>query len=162
MGDWEGGVIGSCAVNDSYDPKGERPRLAAFMAIDGNLYVVARDALASGTVPGPTTRHGLRTPKLLFSDDVGGSISTPIFAGGDSIVAAGYDGRVHLYRIAWAPSKKGKDGALRAPNGTWWRPTFTEKAGFGGGGSFESTPIFWDGRVYIGSRGGYLYCLGSR
>ena len=47
LGDWQGGIIGSVAVNDTYDPWGRRPRLAAFIAIDGNLYVVAQDALKS-------------------------------------------------------------------------------------------------------------------
>ncbi|MFU8890443.1 MAG: PQQ-binding-like beta-propeller repeat protein [Anaerosomatales bacterium] len=36
----------------------------------------------------------------------------------------------------------------------------SETAVFSGGGSFESTPLVWEGRVYIGSRDGYLYCLG--
>jgi len=162
VSDWLGGVIGSVAVNDSYDPGGERPRLAAFNAIDGNLYVVARQAFAAGTVPGPNNEPGLRTPKLVFSDDVGGAISTPIFAGGDTIVSAGYDGLVHLYRITYGASKKGKEGALQSPNGQWWTVTVEEKATFSGGGSFESTPIVWDGRLYIGSRGGYLYCLGTK
>ncbi len=27
---------------------------------------------------------------------------------------------------------------------------------------FESTPVLWDGRIYIGSRDGWFYCLGDR
>ncbi|MBN1620336.1 PQQ-like beta-propeller repeat protein, partial [candidate division WOR-3 bacterium] len=39
FGDWQGGVIGTCAVNDHYR-ENEDPALAAFVAIDGNIYVV--------------------------------------------------------------------------------------------------------------------------
>ncbi|MGM0505328.1 MAG: PQQ-binding-like beta-propeller repeat protein, partial [Bacteroidota bacterium] len=29
-------------------------------------------------------------------------------------------------------------------------------------GSFESTPIVYNGKIFIASRDGYLYCLGSK
>ena len=38
----------------------------------------------------------------------------------------------------------------------------TETDAFRGGSSFESTPIVWQGRVYVGCRDGYFYCLGER
>ena len=38
----------------------------------------------------------------------------------------------------------------------------TETASFSAGGDFEATPVVWDGRVYVGSRDGNLYCLGDR
>lgn len=158
--DWEGGVIGSVAVNDEYDLDGSRPRLAAFCAVDGNLYVVAQDALAAGHVPGPNGEGPYATPQLVFKTDIGGSISTPIMVD-DTIVAAGYDARVHLYRVGYSPSKEGADGALPSPDGGWWRVTVRETASFTAG-SFESTPIMWRGRIYIGSRDGSLYCLGDR
>ncbi|TLM76501.1 MAG: PQQ-like beta-propeller repeat protein, partial [Actinobacteria bacterium] len=160
FGDWEGGVIGSVAVNDTYDPDGARPRIAAFSAIDGNLYVVAQDALAPGTVAGPQLEKGLRTPVLVFKDNVGGAISTPVIVG-DHIVAAGYDALVHVYRIDWSKGEPGTPGALAAPDGSVWKAAVTETSAFKGG-TFESTPIVWDGRIYIGSRDGNVYCLGEK
>ena len=53
IGDWAGGIIGSVGVNDDYNPGGHRPALAAFLAIDGNVYVVSQDTLAKQTVSGP-------------------------------------------------------------------------------------------------------------
>jgi outer membrane protein assembly factor BamB len=158
--DWEGGVIGSVGVNDEYDPEGEHPRLAAFGAVDGSLYVVAQDALAQGRVPGPNGEGPYPTPQLVFKANIGGSISTPIMVD-DTIVAAGYDAKVHLYRVGYAPAQEGAAGALQSPDGQWWRVSISETATFSGGGSFESTPIMWQGRVYIGSRNGSLYCLGD-
>jgi len=29
-------------------------------------------------------------------------------------------------------------------------------------GSFEATAIAWDGKIYVGSRNGYLYCFGEK
>lgn len=159
--DWEGGVIGSVAVNDEYTLDGSRPRLAAFCAVDGNLYVVAQDALGDGRVPGPNGEGPYATPRLVFKTGVGGSISTPIMVD-DTIVAAGYDARVHLFRIEYSAAEEGTAGALQSPDGRWWRVAVKETAVFSGGGSFESTPIMWRGRVYIGSRNGSFYCLGDR
>ncbi|MCX8006522.1 MAG: PQQ-binding-like beta-propeller repeat protein [Coriobacteriia bacterium] len=158
--DWQGGVIGSCAVNDAYDPDQSRPRLAAFSAIDGNLYVVAYDALASGTVTGPDGSRALPTPVLVYKDHIGGAISTPIIVD-DHVVAAGYGNTVNVYRIIYDASassgvrvrtRSGKDVVVRVER----------VAVFRGGGSYESTPIVWRGRIYIGSRDGYFYCLGEQ
>ena len=44
----------------------------------------------------------------------------------------------------------------------WWKVKIKETATFSGGGSYESTPVLWNGRVYIGARNGYYYCLGDR
>lgn len=159
FGDWQGGVIGSVAVNDEYVPEGKRPRLAAVNAIDGKLYVISQDETESATVRDWNNKKSLPTPRLLFSDQIGGSISTPIFAE-DGIVAAGYDGQVHLYSLDYEKTEDGDPKGLRAPDGTTWRVNIAEKDSFKAG-SFESTPIIWDGRVYIGSRDGNLYCLGE-
>ena len=161
LGDWAGGVIGSVAVNDAYDPWGRRPRLAAFIAIDGNLYVVAQDAKASGKVPGPNLDGPYPTPRVVAKFSVGGSISTPIMVD-DTIVAAGYDARVHLYSVKWHKAAKGDEGALKSPSGDRFTVDVVEKASFSGGGAFESTPVMWKGRIFIGSRDGSLYCLGDR
>ena len=161
LGDWQGGIIGSVAVNDTYDPWGRRPRLAAFIAIDGNLYVVAQDALADGTADGPNLDGPYHTPKLIAKFYVGGGISTPIMVD-DTIVAAAYDAKVHLYDVVWHRSKKSDAGALKNPDGGWFTVKIKEIDSFFGGGGFESTPVMWKGRVIVGSRDGSLYCLGDR
>ena len=53
LSEWEGGVLGSVAVNDSSNRDGSRPALAAVVAIDGYLYVFSQDTLAKGRVKGP-------------------------------------------------------------------------------------------------------------
>lgn len=156
--DWQGGVIGSCSVNDAYDPDRSRPRLAAFSAIDGNLYVVARGEIASRTVDGPNGERGIPTPVLVYKDAIGGSISTPIIVD-DHIVAAGYGNTVNVYRISYGPPGEGVTVATRS--GDLVSVRVERVARFTGGGTYESTPIVWQGRIYIGSRDGYFYCLGE-
>ncbi len=160
LGDWDGGVIGSVAVNDAYDPWGRRPRLAAFTAIDGYLYVVSQNK-TSGSAPGPNLDGPYPTPRVVAKFYVGGSISTPIMVD-DSIVAAGYDATVHLYEIRYKKASEKAAGALRSPDGGWYEVTVEETDSFSGGGAFESTPVMWKGRVFIGSRDGSLYCIGDR
>ena len=58
-------------------------------------------------------------------------------------------------------SRQRVNEALAAPDGSTWKAAVTETSTFRGG-TFESTPIVWDGRVYIGCRDGYLYCLGAK
>ncbi len=159
LGDWEGGVIGSVAVNDTYDPWGRRPRLAAFIAIDGNLYVISQ-ARTSGSAPGPNGDGPYPTPRVVAKFAIGAGISTPIMVD-DTIVAAGYDNTIHLYRIKYEPAEKGAEGALKSPNGTWYTVSVKEKDRFPAGGAFESTPVMWKGRVFIGCRDGSLYCVGD-
>jgi outer membrane protein assembly factor BamB len=50
--------------------------------------------------------------------------------------------------------------ALSGPEGREWQVAVTKVASFPAG-SFESTPIVWQGRIYVGSRDGYFYCLGD-
>ena len=158
VGEWRGGLIGSVAVNDAYN----RDALAAFNAIDGYLHVVARDVMAKKTVHGPRKEPGLSTPVEVGRFWNAGSISTAILVG-DALVAAGYDQRVHLYSVRYERVAQGDDGALPSANGdgTFWTVRITERAQFFAGGGFESTPVLWDGRIYIGCRDGWLYCLGD-
>ncbi|MCE5203331.1 MAG: PQQ-binding-like beta-propeller repeat protein [Coriobacteriales bacterium] len=158
--DWEGGVIGSPCVNDEADPAGDKPALAACSAIDGKLYVVSQDALADKTVTGPNLEKGLPTPVVVFTDDIGGAISTPIMVD-DHIVAAGYGATVTVYRIAYTPGADGPGVALKTRSGQTVSVSVKRVARFAGGGSYESTPIVWQGRIYIGSRDGSLYCIGD-
>lgn len=155
--DWAGGIIGSISINDEYDPDQTRPALAAFSAIDGNLYVVSQDQLAPGTVKGFDGKARYPTPVLVAKHDIGGAISTPIIVD-DHIVACGYDAKVHVFRINYdAP-----DGVkLTARNGRAVSVAIKEVATFRTG-AIESTPVVWQGRIYVGSRDGYLYCLGEK
>jgi outer membrane protein assembly factor BamB len=160
LSDWDGGVIGSCAVNDAYDPWGRHPRIAAFNAIDGNLYVISQTK-TSGSAPGPNGDGPYPTPKVIAKFYTGGSISTPIMVD-DSIVTAGYDNHIHLYKITYKPAEKSDDGALRSPSGDYFTVGVNEKASFSAGGAFESTPVMWKGRIFIGCRDGSLYCVGDK
>ncbi|HET6496827.1 MAG TPA: PQQ-binding-like beta-propeller repeat protein, partial [Thermoleophilia bacterium] len=162
VGEWLGGVIGSCAVNDEYNLDGSRPALAAFNALDGYMHVISQDTLAEKTVKGPNLEPGMKTPLEVGRFWNVGSISTPLLLG-DTIVAAGYDERVHLYSVEYAAAQAGDQGALPSANGDgrYWTVSIRETAQFRAGGGFESTPTIWDRRIYIGCRDGWFYCLGD-
>ncbi len=81
---------------------------------------------------------------------------------GDGIIAAGCDRKVHLYRIEYSKAAAGARGALRSPDGGSWKVKVTETSSYKAGNTFESTPLVWGRRIYIGCRGGYLNCLGNR
>ncbi len=133
---WEGGIIGSASVNDSYCV-GNQPKLCAFSAIDGNLYVVEHSTI--DTTHKVKGHNGVRlypTPKLLFKYQMGPSISTPLIVG-DKIIAAGYDG-IHLFKM---------DINLHF--------SLLSKLV----ASFESTPVVYNKKIYVASRNGYFYCL---
>lgn len=137
--DWKGGVIGSVSINDVYNQSSEYPSMAAFTGIDGWLYVVSHDEIdTENTCLGPNNEKEYPMPRLLEKRNIGPSISTPIFVK-DKIVAAGYHG-INLYQI----NTKGKIvSSIKKP------------------GVFEATPVADQGKIYIASRNGYLYCLGS-
>jgi outer membrane protein assembly factor BamB len=79
----------------------------------------------------------------------------------DTIVCAAYDAIVHLYGVKWHAAKKGDAGALKSPDGGWFTVKIKETDSYRGAGAFESSPVMWKGRVFIGSRDGSLYCLGD-
>jgi len=141
LAEWKGGVVGSVGVNDRTRPE-NHPYFAAFIGIDGNLYVVNHKEIDEnkGKVNGPNNKKTYPTPKLVFKKRVGGSISTPIIVG-NRLVATGYGG-IHLFEF----DEKGNFELL-------------DKKYMG---SFEATAITWDGRIYVGSRNGYLYCFGEK
>lgn len=163
VGDWAGGVIGSAAVNDEYNPDGIHPALCAFNAIDGFLYLVSQDVMSEKTVRGPNGGRGLATPLLVAKLWSGGSISTPLLVD-DALISAGYDQRVHLYSLTYTEAEQGTPGALPSANGdgTYWTVSIEERDQFYADGAFESTPMLWNGRIYIGCRDGWLYCLGEK
>ncbi len=135
---WEGGVIGTVAVNDTYN-EGNYASIAVFMGIDGYLYVVEHDVIDSTKrVYGPRKENTYHPPRLIFKQNIGPSISTPIVVG-NKIIAAGYNG-LYLFRF----DENMNIILLAKFNGT-----------------FESTPIVNNGKIYIASRNGYFYCLGD-
>lgn len=131
---WEGGVVGSVGLNDS---------LLVFRAIDGYLYLLNHYLLRPDT-SARLNRKRYPVPRLLSKTYLGPSISTPIIIQ-KYIITAGYDNRIMVFRI------------LNSEQGVQLR--LIDKFLFGG--SIESTPLVWKGRIYIGCRDGYLYCLGS-
>ncbi|MBN2681054.1 MAG: PQQ-binding-like beta-propeller repeat protein [Bacteroidales bacterium] len=134
--DWQGGVIGSVATNDSYHPK---HYLAVFSGIDGYLYVINYKQIdINKTVLGPNLEENLPCPDLVFKYKIGESISTPVVYE-NKLIAASYKG---VYLFSYNDSLE------------------FELISFVPGG-FESTPISFDSIVYLASRDGYLYCFGD-
>jgi len=133
---WNGGIIGSPAVNDLYR-KHDDDALAAFAAIDGKLYVVKHDEIDSNNiVKGFDGVSDFYAPKLVFSYKTGTSISTPVFTE-NRLVAAGYNG---IYLFGYNINN---DFIL------------LDKKNMG----FEATPLCYKGMIFIASRNGYLYCF---
>jgi len=152
---WHGGIIGSVSINDyylakqdsfqlstgKYFPTENIPHIAAFVAIDENLYVINTDKTDKGLkVKGPNKKHKYKKPKLLFKYKTGPSISTPIIVG-NKIIAATYKG---LYLFEHDDKMK-----------------FKLLAHYTNIGSMESTPFVYNKRIYIASRDGFLYCFGQ-
>ena len=136
---WEGGIIGSASINDSYREKGDSiPNLAAFSAIDGYLYVVNTKKLTGEKTLGPNKKNYYDVPELVFKYNIGESISTPIIVG-NKLIAAGYSG-IYLFEF---------DNSLNF-----------RLIQYLDIGSTESTPLVHNNRVYIATKLGYLYCLG--
>ena len=65
-----------------------------------------------------------------------------------------------MYRIVY-DAKDGSGVSLKTRDGRRVRVSLVETGSFTTGASLESTPIVWNGRIYIGSRDGHLYCLGK-
>lgn len=137
---WKGGLVGSPAVNHRYRSTVSRD-LACFVGVDGVLTLINHKKVQPGVLnPGP--RRLKQYPAPLVLDRVKlpqGSISTPLFVG-DKIVV-GYDNGMDLYQV----TPQGKLVRLDRLAGPM----------------FDATPVVWNGRVYAGSKDGYLYCLGD-
>jgi len=137
---WDGGIIGSVAINDQYIEEADT-HIAAFLAIDGYLYVVDHKNLSDEKILGPDGVTKYPKPKLLFKEYVGGSISSPIIVG-NKIVACTYEG-IYLYEYD-------KDMNFKL---------LDKKKDI----SFEASPICWNNRIYVVSNTtGLMYCLGEK
>lgn len=155
---WQGGVIGSVALNDEYRSP-EIPALFATNSIDGHLYIGSQHQITGTQVKDPFLQKMYATPLIVFKHPIGSSISTPIFTDGNRVVAAGYNG-VYLFQLHFDSVKSNTPNALKNDRGEFYRMTVEQIAHFKPGISFESTPIVWDGLVRICSRDGWMYTLG--
>lgn len=111
--------------------------LCAFTAIDGFTYVVHLKKLQSKFVQLFDGKTSVNSPQLLFKYRTGPSISTPLLLE-NHLIVAGYHG-IHIFKrthTSFQLIKKIK-------------------------GRFEATPFVYNGRMYIASRDGYLYCFGD-
>ena len=137
---WDGGIIGSVAINDQYI-KDNETHIAAFLAIDGYLYVVDHKNITEEKVPGSDGITKYPKPKLLFKHYVGGSISSPIIVG-NKIVACTYEG-IYLFEHDKDMNFKLLDKKKEV--------------------SFEASPICWNNRIYVVSNTtGLMYCFGEK
>jgi outer membrane protein assembly factor BamB len=94
---------------------------------------------ADSLVSGPNLKYKYKTPKLVFRKKIGPSISTPIFVG-NKLIAAGYHG-IYLFQV----TDSGEISLLAQRKAS----------------AFESTPVVYDKKIFIGSRDGFLYCFGE-
>jgi outer membrane protein assembly factor BamB len=132
---WKGGIIGSVGINDRYTGKNEK--LAAFVGLDGYLYVVNHNKIhPRRKVLGPDGSTSYPAPSLVYKRKVGPSIATPVFYENKLLVPT-YNG---LYMFGYDQEYK-----------------FVLKDKFPA--SFEATPVAYNGCIYIASRNGYLYCF---
>lgn len=155
---WEGGVIGSVALNDEYN-SGEFPALFATNAIDGNLYIGSQNMKTGKKVEVPWRKQSYETPVIVFQKQIGPSISTPIFTDGNKLITAGYNG-VYLFNLYWERSQSKAQNALKNAKGEFYRLRVEEAGRFKPGLSFEATPVVWEGKVRICARDGWMYTLG--
>ena len=132
-------VKGCVDENGEYSP-GNKTRYAAFVGIDGCLRVVEHTRVdISREVAGPDGQTLFHPPKGVYSTYVGPSIATPIFVG-NKLIVAGYHG-IRLFEFDG-------EGDFRQMDSL--------------GQAFEFTPIVHNGRIYVASRNGYMYCLGRK
>jgi outer membrane protein assembly factor BamB len=121
-----------------YNPESN---LAAFIGVDGFIYLIDHKKLAKDEfVSGPNNTNRYPTPKLISKMEIGGTISTPIFTGNKLI--APLDKGLHLYEYDDSYQFKLLDKIEDI--------------------QLDATPVVWDGKLYVASLDGYLYCFGKR
>ena len=164
VGDWAGGIIGSAAVNDEYNAGGKHPALCAFNAIDGYVYLVSQDVMAATTVAGPEPREGARRRRSRWR---GSGTAAP--SRRPSCSATGWSPRATTSACtsSTSPTRRPRRATparcpARTATASYWTVTLKERDQFFTGGGFESTPTLWNGRVYVGCRDGWFYCLGDK
>lgn len=135
---WEGGVIGTAAINDRYVDE-DNPHYAAIPALDGYLYIVDHKTIDTSVFSlGPDSITQYPSPLLKAKLALGPSISSPVLTE-DKLIFAGYNG-IYLYRYS--------------PDGVFERLShFVAPC--------EASPVLCNRKIYIASRNGYLYCFGE-
>jgi PQQ-like domain len=138
--EWKGGLVGSVSVNHR-TAKSVSPDLACFAGVDGTLTLIDHKKPQPGVLaPSPREDRELPMPLVLDSAILpSGSISTPLFI--DDRIIIGHDKGIELYQVS-------------TENKLVWMDSLN-------GPMFDSTPVVWEGRVYAGSKDGFLYCLGD-
>jgi len=138
---WEGGIVGSVAVNDAY-VSGDTVRIAAFVDVSGFFYVVKHQVIDKNRMAqAPEGALWFPTPELLFRDRVPPAISTPLIVEDKIVVPT--DNGLFLYKIDYATE----------------RVTLIDSVP---GLEIDATPIAVDGKIYVAVRDGYLYCFGKK
>ena len=116
---------------------------------DGGLWatpVLGRGVVYAVTHPGELLAVDLMTGEVLFRDEVGWHAwSSPVLV--DDVLVASVDcgagGALRGYDVS----------DPRAPVRMWQVDLNS--------GCIESTPIIWKGRIYVGSRDGFVYAFGD-
>ena len=120
--------------------------------------------MSDETVAGPNLGQGLKTPVQVAKIWNGGAISTPIIVG-DALVAGELrPARPPLRHRRTRRPRRATTARCPSANGdgAYWTVTLEERDQFFAEGAFESTPTLWNGRVYVGCRDGWFYCLGDK
>ncbi len=138
---WEGGIIGSAAVNDAY-VSDDSIHIAAFIDVNGYLTLVNHDEIdPNRKALGPDGKTWYPTPKLICREKIAGTISTPLIVR-DKLIAPTDNGLL-LYKIDL------KNDKLILLDKVYKL-------------EIDATPIAVNGRIYVGVRDGYLYCFGKK
>ena len=136
--DWEGGVIGTVAVNDYYT-ESSNENLAVVSALDGNNYILKHKVInKKKKVYGPLNQNKYPTPELVSQIRTSPSISSPLITD-NRIILSCYNG-VYLYSY--------DNNKIE----------FLDRYGI----VVEASPVLYGKRIFIASRNGFLYCLGEK
>jgi len=154
---WKGGIIGSVTLNDYYNEQ-KAPKIFATTAIDGYLYIGSQNEISNEIVKGPNLKNDYFKPKILAKEKLAPSIATPIFTDENKLVVPTYNG-VYLFKLNFEESAESETTA-KDKYGKPIKLSLEKIAHTMPGNSFESSPVVWKDKIYIGSRDGFLYTLG--
>ncbi|WCL79993.1 hypothetical protein PPO43_08375 [Saprospira sp. CCB-QB6] len=133
---WLGGVIGTAATNEASRKAGQ-PHIGATIGIDGYTYFFDLNKVDTQKVTLFDGERKVPTPKVYYKHRTGPAIASPIIIGNRAAVPT-YQG---FYLFEFDDQMNFK---------------LLDKKEF----SAEATPFVDQGRIFIASRDGNLYCLG--
>ena len=135
---WEGGVIGTVGTNEATRKKNQA-HIGVTTAIDGYTYVFDLNKIdTTKKVKLFDGKTEVYAPKIYFKYKTGPSISTPIIVGNRMAVPC-YE-KFYLFEFN---------------DNMEFKLLVSQEF------SAEATPFCDNGRIYVASRNGYLYCLGD-